>query len=52
MWEDGKGRTLSFDAQGQTRDPGARSTMTGEDTVTVTISQERYDVPTAFLWGG
>ncbi|MNT87552.1 hypothetical protein D3C72_2279790 [compost metagenome] len=52
MLEDGKGRTLSFDAQGQTRDPGARSTMTGEDTVTVTISQERYDVPTAFLWGG
>lgn len=52
MLEDGKGRTLSFDAQGQTRDPSARSTMTGEDTVTVMIGQERYDVPTAFLWGG
>lgn len=50
--ENGKGRTLSFDAQGQTRDPGARSSITGEDTVMVTIGQERYDVPTAFLWGG
>ena len=52
LLDEGKGRTLSFDAQGQTRDPGARSTMTGEDTVTVTIGQQRYDVPTAFLWGG
>ncbi len=52
LLEGGKGRTLSFDAQGQSRDPAARSTMTGEDTVTVTIGQERYDVPTAFLWGG
>ena len=52
LLDEGKGRTLSFDAQGQTRDPGARATMTGEDTVTVTIGQQRYDVPTAFLWGG
>jgi hypothetical protein len=52
LLEDGKGRTLSFDAQGQTRAPGARSSMTGQDTVTVTIDQERYDVPTALLWGG
>jgi hypothetical protein len=52
LMENGKGRTLSFDAQGQSRDPGARSTLTGQDAVTVTIGQERYDVPTAFLWGG
>ena len=52
LLEDGKGRTLSFDARGQSRDAGARSTITGEDTVTVTIGQERYDVPTALLWGG
>ncbi len=52
LMENGKGRTLSFDAEGQARNPGARSAMTGEDTVTVTIGQERYDVPTAFLWGG